>query len=254
MRTGPGIAVFALAAGLGSATPLWAQSPGGAPDAAGRDVAPVIVEDAPAPQGARGPLPVMTLDQDALYRGSAWGLRVQADLERRGRQIAEENDRLAADFSREEQELTELRQTLPAEEFRKRADEFDQRVVTVRREREAALVELQSKAEEERTAFFRAMLPVLTKLMRERGAVAILDERAIFVAAESIDATDDLIARADAEIGAGPQQDPAPDAAAQDAPTADQNAPDQSAPDQNAPAPAAPSAPTPAPPAPAQGQ
>lgn len=253
MQSWPGIAGLVLAAGLWAA-PLSAQVPG-APPAAPEPGPPAAIGTTviEAPAASRNPdlvLPVMTLDQDALYRGSAWGLRVQADLERRGRQIADENDRLAEEFSTEEQELTKLRQTLPAEEFRKRADEFDKRVVEVRREREAALVELQTKAEEERTAFFRAALPSLTALMRERGALAILDQRAIFVAADSIDATDELIARIDAEIGAGPQAPPGTDSATdgggQGAPNP-ANAPA----DQGAASPAE-QAPVPAPPA--QGQ
>jgi len=158
------------------------------------------------------PPPVLTLDQEELYLRSQWGQRVQASLEQRGREIAAENDRLADQFAAEEQELTALRQTLPPDEFRKRADEFDKRVVQVRRDRDAAARALQVEADEERKAFFRAVRPVLDALMRERGAVVVLDQRAI-LASQSIDVTDALIERMDREIGAGPlaepsQQDP----------------------------------------------
>lgn len=213
MRMGAGIAAFALATALAVGTPLYAQVSAPLPQSElpetgnGTGVAPAVIE-APLQQDPERVLPVMTLDQDVLYRQSAWGLRVQAELERRGLEIANENDRLAEQFSNEEQELTILRETLSAEEFRKRADEFDRRVVEVRREREEALRALQTQADIERTAFFRAILPALSALMQERGAVAILDQRAIFVAAESIDVTDDLIARINAEIGAGESQSP----------------------------------------------
>ncbi|KGJ06200.1 periplasmic chaperone for outer membrane proteins Skp [Paracoccus halophilus] len=197
---------LALAAVLLVAQPLAAQEGAGAP---------LALPDAPPAVGATaepGPsLPVMTLDQEGLYRGSAWGQRVQAELERRGREIADENDRLADQFAAEEQELTALRPTLPAEEFRRRADEFDQRVVEIRRERDEALRDLQAQADEGRNAFFRAALPVLADLMAERGVVAVLDRRSIFVAAESIDVTDELIARVDAEIGAGSLTPPVPE-------------------------------------------
>lgn len=197
-----------IACGLGAALagPVWAQS-GTVPavDPAGADHAvPPMVVDTPAPAKGEGVLPLMTLDQEELYQGSLWGRRVQADLERRGREIAAENDRLASQFASEEQQLTALRQSLPPDEFRKRADEFDKRVVEVRRARDLAARELQTMADEERTAFFNAVLPVLAALMRERGAVAVLDQRAIFVASQSIDVTEALIARIDKEIGAGP--------------------------------------------------
>lgn len=211
-----GIAGLALLAALAAGAPLQAQIAGGdgPPDAAppGRPgIVPTVIET-PQRSSAERALPVMTVDQDGLYRRSAWGARVQAELERRGREIADENDRLAEQFSSEERELTALRKTLPAEEFRQRADEFDQRVVEIRREREDALRDLQTQADAERTAFFRAILPVLTALMRERGALAVLDQRAIIIAAESIDVTDDLIARMDAEVGAGPEPAAAPQA------------------------------------------
>lgn len=191
-----------------------AQSPGNG------TASPPLVIDTP-PGLASDALPIMTIDQDALFLRSAWGLRVQADVEHKGRDIADENERLANSFSAEEQELTTLRGTLPAEEFRKRADEFDQRVVEVRRQRDTVARDLQTHADAERSAFFRAALPVLAQLMRERGAIVVLDQRAIFVSAQSADVTDVLIARLNSEIGAGPAKpEDTPAAPPEPAPTA----------------------------------
>ena len=203
------LAVALLLAGpaLAQQAPTTADAP---PLAGGPVVAPMVV-DAPEPRGD-GVLPVMTLDQEALYARSKWGQRAHAELEERGKQIAAENERLANQFSAEEQTLTAMRQTLPADEFRKRAEEFDKRAVEVRRQREAAVDELNASALADYNGFSRAMLPVLAALMRERGAVAVLDKRAILVAAQSIDVTDALVARIDSEIGAGPLPDAAPPA------------------------------------------
>ncbi|RQP04940.1 MAG: OmpH family outer membrane protein [Paracoccus sp. BP8] len=206
-----GIAAFlALAVLLAAGPGALAQQQGASPppaDSPGRSVPPIVV-DTPPPNGD-AVLPVLTLDQDTLYLRSQWGQRVQDELEQHGREIAAENDRLADQFSAEEQQLTALRQTLPPDEFRQRADEFDKRVVEVRRARDAAARELQAEADEERQAFFRAALPVLAALMRERGAVVVLDQRAIFVAAQAIDVTELLIERMDREVGPGPLDEPA---------------------------------------------
>ena len=214
MRERGAIAGLALAVLVAAAPMLNAQ--GAAPARADQlgersnvfSTAPILVESPGAPAGS-AVLPVITLDQDMLYLNSKWGQRVQADLERQGREIAAENDRLEKQFADEERELTQLRATLPPEEFRTRADAFDTRVVEVRRERANAARELQSRANEERGAFFRAALPVLAAMMRERGAVAVLDRNSVFVAAESIDVTEALIQRLDASIGTGPT-DPVP--------------------------------------------
>jgi hypothetical protein len=65
--------------------------------------------------------------------------------------------------------------------------------------------------------------------MRERGAVALIDGRAVLLSADSIDITAEAIARIDAEIGEGqidgtpPQVEPqgGPDPAPEDAPGSD---------------------------------
>ncbi|SMO52066.1 OmpH family outer membrane protein [Paracoccus laeviglucosivorans] len=181
----------------------------GQPSGNGGANQPLVVET-PGQSGQAYPQ-IMTIDQEGLFMGSAWGQRVQADLEQRGRQVAAENDRLASQFAAEEQELTNLRGALSPEEFRQRADEFDKRVVEVRRERDAVTRDLQSGADAERAAFFRAALPVLAQLMQERGAVVVLDQRAIFVSAQSADVTQIMIERLNTEIGAGPEKaEPAP--------------------------------------------
>ncbi|RCW81332.1 OmpH family outer membrane protein [Paracoccus lutimaris] len=216
MQARAAVLTAALAVFLTAAPALQAQDAGtpmtvdmsGQPDRNARAIQPMVV-DAPASPAANGMLPVITLDQDALYLNSKWGQRVQADLERQGRDIAAENDRLEKQFADEERELTQLRATLPPDEFRKRADAFDTRVVEVRRERANAAREWQTRANEERSAFFRAALPILAAMMRERGAVAVLDRNSVFVAAESIDVTEALIQRLDSEIGGGPVLPPA---------------------------------------------
>ncbi|SIQ78341.1 periplasmic chaperone for outer membrane proteins Skp [Paracoccus thiocyanatus] len=243
-----GIAALAVAALLAGAPATQAQPvvdpPQPPPGPANTDVAPMVIETPPS--HGEGVLPVLTLDQEALYLGSQWGQRAQAELERNAREVAAENDRLADQFAAEEQELTALRQSLPPDEFRKRADEFDQRAVEVRRARDAAARALHTGADEERQAFFRAALPVLAALMRERGAVVVLDQRAIFVASQSIDVTDELVERMDREIGAGPAP-PETGAQTEAAPQAGQDETVQDGGDapQAAPAaPAPPSAPT----------
>ena len=53
-------------------------------------------------------------------------------LKREGAELATENRRIEADLEAEEQELTELRNTLPAGEFRLLADAFDAKVQETR--------------------------------------------------------------------------------------------------------------------------
>lgn len=146
---------------------------------------------------------IITVDQESLFRDSAWGRRAMAALAEKTRQVAADNDRLFAQLSSEEAALTEQRKTLPPQEFRTRATAFDERVQKLRREREAAARELQVLSDAERSTFFRAAAPAIGAVMRERGAVVVLDPRTVLFSVEAIDVTSTVIARLDAEIGDG---------------------------------------------------
>jgi Skp family chaperone for outer membrane proteins len=152
---------------------------------------------------ARPESPVLTLDQERLFAGSAFGQRVADELQAASAELAQQNRRIEQDLTQEERALTEQRDTLSTEEFRARADAFDARVVALRRQQDAKAVALQRREEAERQAFLRAALPLLADLLADLGAVAILDDRAVLFAAGAIDITDRAIRRIDAEIGAG---------------------------------------------------
>lgn len=179
--------------------------------------------DAPAGSLAQA---IITVDQESLFRDSAWGKRAIAALGDKTRQVAAENDRLFAQLSSEEAALTELRKTLPPEEFRTRATAFDERVQKMRREREDAALEIQELSDAERATFFRAATPVIGAVMRERGALVVLDQRTVLFSVNAIDVTRTVIMRLDTEIGDGagvvrlpePAPKQAPDAPADRAP------------------------------------
>lgn len=146
---------------------------------------------------------LLTVDQDLLFVRSAWGLRATAVTDAELDKIAADNDRLAAQLSDEEAQLTQQRATLDPAEFRRRAEAFDVRATQVRRERAQLVQDLNAWAEADRAAFYRAALPIMGDMMQERGAVAVLDRRTVFVALDAIDMTDDLVTMLDRELGDG---------------------------------------------------
>lgn len=170
-------------------------------------------------------VPFLTLDQDRVFSASLYGLRISTELEQEAAALAAENRKIELDLTREERDLTDKRPTLPADTFRTLADAFDEKVQGIRTAQDTKSRDLARRRDEERQVFFNRALPMLANLVRERGAVAILDKRAIFLAADAIDITDAAIARIDAELGDGaptaPQSDPVDPAA----PVADPQAP-----------------------------
>lgn len=159
-------------------------------------------EALPSPPGVLQ-TPILTIDQDRLFEGTLWGKRAADRIKASSAALAAENRRIEADLTAEEQALTDKRPTLPAEEFRKLADDFDARVTEFRRTQDGKARVISRLHDAERQAFFKAALPVMAEVLRGHGAIAVLDNRAIFLAADAIDATDEMIARIDAELGPG---------------------------------------------------
>lgn len=157
----------------------------------------------PAPDLGTTISPVLTLDQERLFALSLWGKRVLAEIEAQSETLGAENRRLESELTQEEADLTERRKTLDPAEFRAEADAFDEKVVAIRKAQDAKLRELTQIRDRERQAFFDAVLPLMGEVVRERGAFVILDSRAILLSVQSIDVTDAMVARIDAELGDG---------------------------------------------------
>ncbi len=147
--------------------------------------------------------PILTIDQEALFERSAFGRRLQAELSAAAAALAAENRSYEAELAEEERQLTEKRATMEPAAFRELAAAFDAKVVEVRREQDQKGRDIARRPDEARQRFFRAVIPVLTEIVRERGAVAILDARAILISAETIDVTDEAVRRIDATLGDG---------------------------------------------------
>lgn len=161
------------------------------------------------PQGGTAPTeprlasPVLTLDQDAMFSGSAFGQRVQQALQRDRAVLARENRRIEAELVEEELELTRLRETTPPDEFAAMADAFDRKVQEVRDTQDGKSIQLQQRLDRERQAFLTEAGPVIAALVRQRGAFVVLDRSVILLSFDGVDITQEAIAAIDEAIGAG---------------------------------------------------
>ncbi|MEM6386672.1 MAG: OmpH family outer membrane protein [Pseudomonadota bacterium] len=141
------------------------------------------------------PSPVLTINQDRLFAETQLGADVLAELEQQLQALAEENTEIETALIAEERELTEARANLPAEEFRTLADAFDERVQRLRVEQDEKARQLNRRREEVRGEFFNEVAAVLSDIVREKGAVVVIDRRDVVLSAEAIDITDEAISR-----------------------------------------------------------
>lgn len=168
---------------------------------------PTTANPVPPSEGAASPRVVssaiLTLNQDAVFTGSALGQRVISELERDRNALAAENRRIEAELSAEEQALTEQRAILPAAEFAQLARVFDEKVQSLRESQDRKSRLLQERLDAERRTFTSQAGPVLADIARERGALAILDKTVVLMSFDVIDITDEVVRRLDAAIGDG---------------------------------------------------
>lgn len=147
--------------------------------------------------------PVVTLSQERLFQESLFGQRLQEEIDAASTALARENREIEAALLEEERDLTARRAEMEADAFRPLAEEFDQRVETIREEQAQDLRRLTAQAEAARRYFIQATTPVLVELLQDRGAAAVLDSRAVIYSVEGIDITELALERIDAEIGDG---------------------------------------------------
>ena len=147
--------------------------------------------------------PIVVLDRDRLFQETAYGRSILADLERRANDLAQENRTIELELSNEEQALTERRPSLSVDEFRALADAFDEKVQAFREEQDAKARAVQQLSETSQQDFIEQVIPILADVLRERGALVVMDRRDVFLSADSIDITNEAIARIDATLGDG---------------------------------------------------
>ena len=148
--------------------------------------------------------PLLTLDQERFFLESDFG-RAAAERERAAtEELEQENKRIEAELVAEEQALTEQRKTLSAAEFAAKAEAFDQKVERIRAEQDSKARALTDAREADRQDFLKVAVPVLGKLLTERGGMAILDKNLVIVSLSAIDITTEAIAKVNEALAAAP--------------------------------------------------
>ena len=144
------------------------------------------------------PPPILTIDQDRLFAETGRGLEVSEDLEQQAAMLARENEVIEAELSAEELALTEQRATLSPDAFKELADAFDAKVQRIRAEQDQKARAINEAGDQARQQFFNDIATLVSDIVRERGALIVLDRRDVFLSADRIDITDDAIARINA--------------------------------------------------------
>ena len=134
-----------------------------------------------------------TVDMNKLLKQTAIGKKLISDNNSLKQSLQNENDALQAELLLEEKDLSELRSSLSADEFRPKALAFDQKVTIIRLEQAQKEENLLRDIRKKESDFYKNIYPILYKLLSEHGGLILLDQRNVVLWDSSVDITDEAI-------------------------------------------------------------
>jgi Skp family chaperone for outer membrane proteins len=135
--------------------------------------------------------PVVTVDLDRLINETQIGRYLSFQMNEEAKSLQAEMNVIEADLSAEEDELIKKRETLDIEDFRVLAKAFDEKAVRLRQEQQAKIQAITEESSRRRQDLLRSFVPVLSQVMRNRGATVLLDRRSVVLDDRaSVDITD----------------------------------------------------------------
>lgn len=150
---------------------------------------------------------ILVIDPDRLFEETLLWDSIQAEFEKSRQAFFDENVKLIEALEIEEAQLAEQRNSLPADQFKVLADEFDTRAQDIRAARDAKQIALQQELAGLRVEFLNSIIPIMRTIMLERGAGGIMRKDQLFLNFDAIDVTDEAIKQINARFEA---QNPAP--------------------------------------------
>jgi len=135
--------------------------------------------------------PVVTVDLERLVSETQIGQYLSFQMSEEAQSLQAELDAIEAELSAEEEDLIKKRETLDLDEFRVLAKAFDEKAVRLRQEQQAKIQAITEESSRRRQDLLRSFVPVLSQVMRNRGATVLLDRRSVVLDDRaSVDITD----------------------------------------------------------------
>ena len=144
---------------------------------------------------------VYTIDMSKLIKQTKIGKKIILEDNISRQKLQSENEKLEAELLLEEKELSEIRETLTANEFRLKAQEFDKKVTIIRTEQGQKEQDLIVENRKNESEFFKKIYPLLYGLLLERGGSILIDQSNAVLWDSSVDLTIDAINLIDRVLG-----------------------------------------------------
>lgn len=160
---------------------------------------PVVAQDSAAVFRS----PILIVDSDVLFRDTAYGQRLQAEIATQTEQLKAENTRIAEALTVEEQQLASRRSTMDPTVFRTEADAFHEKAQGIRRAQLAKETALNDALSQARSDFDTAARPILAQIMVLHESAVIVRRRDVVMFFDTIDITSEAIVAINDALGDG---------------------------------------------------
>jgi len=145
--------------------------------------------------------PILALEKSSLYtvdlgkllKQTISGKNIISVNNSLRQSLQNENESLEAELLLEEKNLSELRSSLSADEFRPKAIAFDQKVTIIRSEQAKKEEDLLRNIRKKESDFYKNIYPLLYRLLSEHGGLILIDQRNLVLWDSSIDITEEAI-------------------------------------------------------------
>ena len=145
--------------------------------------------------------PILALEKSSLYtvdlgkllKQTVSGKNIISVNNSLRQSLQNENESLEAELLLEEKNLSELRSSLSADEFRPKAIAFDQKVTIIRSEQAQKEEDLLRNIRKKESDFYKNIYPLLYRLLSEHGGLILIDQRNLVLWDSSIDITEEAI-------------------------------------------------------------
>ena len=144
---------------------------------------------------------VYTIDMSKLIKQTKIGKKIILEDNISRQKLQSENEKLEAELLLEEKELSKIRETLTADEFRLKAQEFDKKVTIIRTEQGQKEQDLIVENRKNESEFFKKIYPLLYGLLLERDGSILIDQSNAVLWDSSVDLTIDAINLIDRVLG-----------------------------------------------------
>tara|TARA_R110000824_G_scaffold3234_4_gene15225 strand:- start:139712 stop:140314 length:603 start_codon:yes stop_codon:yes gene_type:complete len=163
--------------------------------AAAAIVSLVAVPLTAAPALAVEPAVILIVDSESVYAQSKVGQSIRTQFQEQAKKLQAESAKTESALQADDKKLGEERALLSPEDFQKKAQALQKRVMEYQQSMQEKGQALQLGVKQAENKVGAAMQPIFADVMREKGATVLLDQQVVLAGGSDLDITAEVLKR-----------------------------------------------------------